>query len=78
MQAEWDAIVAALVPVPPPAAEPLLRRALALAGQAEQTILVAQRALQVELGSVDKSRAVGRAYSPAAATGPTRSVDASA
>ncbi|MFT4034430.1 MAG: hypothetical protein QM679_02515 [Patulibacter sp.] len=67
VRAAWDQALAALPPRPPAEAEPLLRRALALAEQAEALIADAREGVLRELGGVGRQRAVGRAYSPSAA-----------
>lgn len=65
IQAEWDAVASALPAAPPAAAEPLLRRAVALVGQAETGLKAFGADLQRQMGKVGESRAVGRAYAPA-------------
>lgn len=78
LQAEWDATRRLLPAVPPRAAGPLLTRALTLASQSELGLQAHRVRLQRELGEVDHSRAVGRAYAPASAAGAVRSIDTAA
>lgn len=77
IQADW-AEARGLLPSPPPvAAEPLLRRALALSAQAETELRSGMTEIQRELGQVGKSRTVGRAYAGAPAA-PRASIDTAA
>lgn len=78
LHAEWDIARRLLPAAPPRAAEPLLRRALTLASQSELGLQAHRVRLQRELGEVDHSRAVGRAYAPASAAGAVRSIDTAA
>jgi len=78
VQFEWAAVAALLPQTPPPAAEPLLRRALALSQQAERAAREAQARIGRELSGVDHSRRAGRAYRPADAGPPAHRVDAAA
>ncbi|MBJ7470435.1 MAG: hypothetical protein JHD16_04005 [Solirubrobacteraceae bacterium] len=66
LQAEWAEARGLLPSKPPIGAEPLLRRALALAAQSEAELRAGMAEIQRELGQVGRSRSVGRAYSPAA------------
>lgn len=65
----WGLALGALPSRPPAAAEPLLRRALALSEQTEQMIVAARDDVLREIDGVGKSRAAGRAYVPAVAVG---------
>lgn len=75
VQAEWAEARGLLPSRPPVEAEPLLRRALALAAQSETELRSGMAELQKELGDVGRSRTVGRAYAPAASAPPASRVN---
>lgn len=65
LQADWAETRGLLRTPPPVAAEPLLRRALALSAQAEADLKAGMAEIQRELGQVGHTRTVGRAYAGA-------------
>ena len=78
VQADWAEARGLLPSRPPIGAEPLLRRALALAAQTEADLRSGMTEIQRELGQVGRSRSVGRAYAPAAAAPPQGRIDTAA
>ncbi len=67
VQADWAEARGLLPRRPPVGAEPLLRRALALAAQTELDLRSGMTEIQRELGQVGQSRTLGRAYAPTSA-----------
>lgn len=78
LQAEWQELLSSLPRMPPAGAEPSLQRALVLSQQAAAQLIKACAEVQRELGSVEHTRAVGRAYTPPTATPAARSIDTAA
>ena len=78
LQVEWADAMDALPAVPLAGAKPLLRRALALSAQAQLALTAGMSELQRELGQAGRSRAVGRAYTPAASGPAASSIDMAA
>lgn len=78
LQGEWAQAMLQLPPTPPVDAKPLLRRALALSAQSQHALSAGMTELQRELGQAGRSRAVGRAYSPAAGAPERTSIDLAA
>jgi hypothetical protein len=78
IQDDWNAVLRTLPANPPADAEALIRHALALTAQTELAIQAGLIKLQQEMGEVDRTRAVGRAYSPAAAMVERHQVDTAA
>lgn len=78
LTADWAEARGLLPSKPPREAEPLLRRALALTAQTDQSLKAGMAELQREMGSVGQTRTVGRAYSPSAAAPPASRIDTAA
>jgi ABC-type transporter Mla subunit MlaD len=78
IQDDWNAVLRTLPANPPADAEALIRHALALTAQTELAIQAGMVQLQQEMGEADRTRTVGRAYSPAAAMATSHRVDTAA
>ena len=78
LHAEWQALLRGLPLTPPAGAEPALRRALSLSQQAAGQLAASCAEVQRELGTVEHTRTVGRAYAPSAALPAARAIDTAA